>query len=260
MAAVNLAPTFGCGFQCFTTGGLPLNAGLIYTYAAGSTTPQATYTTSAGSVQNANPIVLDADGRTPNEVWFLASSTYRIDVKDSTGTLIKTYDNLGGIISSPTNAFGVITVTSIDGLAITTTTGTLTIANGETLSYSTGSLASTFTFDDAGGTSSSITMTWQKVGNFVHINIPSVTATTGAASTTLKSNTALQSAVRPAALQYFSGAAIRNNGIIASVNGLVRMNLNGTIDIFRDNASAVYTGLTVNTGMADAISFSYYLG
>lgn len=98
MTTVYIAPgQFGAGAQFFTVGGLPLNAGLIYTYAAGTTTPQATYTTSAGSVQNANPVVLGADGRPPNEIWLVAGVSYRFDLKDSLGNLIKTYDNLTGI-------------------------------------------------------------------------------------------------------------------------------------------------------------------
>lgn len=88
------------GWQGFTSSGIPLNAGLIYTYAAGGTTPQATYTTNAGNVANANPIVLGSDGRPPNEIWLTAGVSYRFDLKDSLGNLIKTYDNInasGGI-------------------------------------------------------------------------------------------------------------------------------------------------------------------
>lgn len=102
--SVSLCPTFGVGYQAFTVGGLPLNAGLIYTYIAGGTTPQATYTTSAGNVQNANPIVLNADGRTPSEVWLTDGASYRFDVTDSLGNLIKTYDNISASISSATLA------------------------------------------------------------------------------------------------------------------------------------------------------------
>ena len=64
MATVALCPTAGAFYQALTNGGLPLNLGLIYSYIAGGTTPAATYTTSAGNVQNANPIQLDASGRT----------------------------------------------------------------------------------------------------------------------------------------------------------------------------------------------------
>lgn len=119
MTTVYLAPTFGAGYQAFTTGGLPLNAGLIYTYIAGGTTPQATCTTSAGTVQNANPIVLGADGRTPAEVWFATGVAYRIDVKDSLGNLIQTYDNLYGIgdPNASNAAAGIYPLTSVAGTA-----------------------------------------------------------------------------------------------------------------------------------------------
>lgn len=100
MTTVYLAPgPFGAGGQFFGLGGLPLNLGTITTYAAGGTTPLATYTTSIGNVQNANPIVLGTDGRPPNEIW-VTSDSYRFDLKDALGNLIKTYDNLGGSIDA----------------------------------------------------------------------------------------------------------------------------------------------------------------
>ncbi|HEY6022172.1 MAG TPA: hypothetical protein VIY48_20590, partial [Candidatus Paceibacterota bacterium] len=95
-ASYNLAP-IGNGFQFLTTGGLPLNAGQLFTYAAGTSTPQATYTTSAGSVANANPIILGVDGRTPSEIWLTAGVSYKFVLEDSLGNIIATYDNLTGI-------------------------------------------------------------------------------------------------------------------------------------------------------------------
>lgn len=98
MTTVYLAPgSFGAGGQFFGLGGLPLTLGTITTYAAGGTTPLATYTTSLGNVQNANPIVLGLDGRPPNEIWVTAVA-YRFDLKDALGNLIKTYDNLVGSV------------------------------------------------------------------------------------------------------------------------------------------------------------------
>ena len=94
---VYLCPTFGCGFQAFTQGGVPLTGGLIYTYAAGTTTPLETYTTSAGTVQNANPVVLDAGGRPPSEIW-LTGVAYALTVTDSLGNVIRTFDNISGIM------------------------------------------------------------------------------------------------------------------------------------------------------------------
>lgn len=90
--------------QLLTTGGLNLNSGLIYTYIAGGTTPLATYTTIAGNVSNANPITLGADGRPPSEIWLTDGSSYRFDVKDSLGNLLKSYDNISASISSATLA------------------------------------------------------------------------------------------------------------------------------------------------------------
>lgn len=49
--------------QFFTNAGIPAAGYSLYTYATGSSsTPLATYTDKAGSVANANPIVLDARG------------------------------------------------------------------------------------------------------------------------------------------------------------------------------------------------------
>lgn len=96
MASYNLAP-IGNGFQFLTTGGLPLNAGQLFTYAAGTSTPQTTYTTSAGSVANANPIILGVDGRTANEIWLTSGVSYKFVLEDSLGNIIATYDNLTGI-------------------------------------------------------------------------------------------------------------------------------------------------------------------
>lgn len=97
MASVKLCPTFGVGYQAFTASGIPLNAGKIYTYTAGGTTPTATYTTSTGNVQNANPIILSADGRPASEIWLVQGTVYRFDVKDSADNLIQSYDNITGI-------------------------------------------------------------------------------------------------------------------------------------------------------------------
>lgn len=64
-----LLSPIGNGFQFFTTTGTPLNGGFIFTYQAGSTTALATYTTSAGTTANQNPIQLGTDGRPPQEIW-----------------------------------------------------------------------------------------------------------------------------------------------------------------------------------------------
>ena len=94
MSNVNLSAFGGVGWQFFDNNGVPLAGGLIYTYAAGTTTPQATYTTSAGTVAHANPIVLDSAGRVPGGQIWLLFATYKFVLKTSAAVLIATYDNI----------------------------------------------------------------------------------------------------------------------------------------------------------------------
>lgn len=96
MPTVAFSP-IGNGFQFFTDAGLPLSGGLLWTYLAGTTTPVATYTTSAGSVAHSNPIVLGPDGRLPAELWFAIGSAYKLTLLDSLSNPIDSWDNLTGI-------------------------------------------------------------------------------------------------------------------------------------------------------------------
>jgi hypothetical protein len=92
--AVVLSQYAGAGAQFFDNNGNPLAGGLIYTYAAGTTTPAATYTSSTGGTANANPIVLDSAGRTPAQIWLTAGSSYKFVLQTSLGVTIKTDDNI----------------------------------------------------------------------------------------------------------------------------------------------------------------------
>lgn len=96
MPAVNLSP-IGNGFQFFTDAGLPLNAGLLWTYAAGTTTPTTTYTDSGGTIANSNPIVLGPDGRLPSELWLTVGTGYKLVLLDSLSNPIDAWDNILGI-------------------------------------------------------------------------------------------------------------------------------------------------------------------
>lgn len=96
--SVNLSPVGGAAQQFFTNTGSPLSGGKIYTYTAGTTTPQTTYTTSSGSVAHTNPIILDSAGRLPGgEMWITNTVIYKFVLKDSADVLIGTYDNISGI-------------------------------------------------------------------------------------------------------------------------------------------------------------------
>lgn len=98
--AVNLSPLGGAGAQFFDNNGVILSGGKIYTYAAGTTTPQASYTSVSGATPHANPIILDSAGRVPGgEVWLTNGLVYKFVLETSTGILLGTYDNVAGILS-----------------------------------------------------------------------------------------------------------------------------------------------------------------
>jgi hypothetical protein len=97
--AVNLSP-IGNGFQFFNNDGLPLNAGKIFTYQAGSTTPLTTYTDSSGLIANTNPIILGTDGRPPSTIWLSEGFFYKFVLTTSADVTIQTYDNIYGIVGA----------------------------------------------------------------------------------------------------------------------------------------------------------------
>jgi len=99
MASVLLSPV-GNGQQFFDNNGLPLNGGLIYTYQAGSSTLLTTYTTVNGNIANTNPIVLDAYGRTPSEIWMQTGYSYKFVIQTSAAVTLQTLDNLYPILQS----------------------------------------------------------------------------------------------------------------------------------------------------------------
>jgi hypothetical protein len=96
--AVNLSALAGAGQQFFDNSGSPLSGGKLWSYAAGTTTPQTTYTTVAGNVAHANPIILDSAGRVATgEIWLTAGSNYKFVLMTSTDVSLATWDNITGI-------------------------------------------------------------------------------------------------------------------------------------------------------------------
>jgi hypothetical protein len=69
----------------------------LYSYIAGSSTPQDTYVDSGGVTKNANPVVLDAAGGA--NVW-LADASYKFILKTSAGVTVWTVDNVRGSVST----------------------------------------------------------------------------------------------------------------------------------------------------------------
>ena len=98
--------------QFIDAAGIPLAGGFLYTYAAGTTTPQATYTDSTSATANSNPIVLDSRGEA--NIW-LASSTYKFKLTDANGTEIWTVDNIAAPSTALSPVFDSNVTISADG-------------------------------------------------------------------------------------------------------------------------------------------------
>jgi hypothetical protein len=132
--AYNLSAFAGAGAQFFDSNGTPLAGGLLYVYTAGTTTPATTWTTSAGTVANTNPIVMNAAGRTPFEIWLNSGVTYKFALYTSTNVLISTYDNIPAI-DDPTVFNNLITVTGTNTLTGVSVPPYTSYVAGMTLSF-----------------------------------------------------------------------------------------------------------------------------
>lgn len=95
--SVSLSPLGGAGWQFFNDNGVPLSGGLLYTYLAGTTTPAVTYTSATGLTANSNPIVLNAAGRPPYEIWLDNINSYKIVLKTSSNVQLWSMDNITGL-------------------------------------------------------------------------------------------------------------------------------------------------------------------
>jgi len=82
MPTTNIAPYEKQRF--FDAAGLPLAGGKLFTYAAGTTTKQNSYTDSTGATPNTNPIILDAAGYC--NLWLDQSLAYKVTLSPSTDT------------------------------------------------------------------------------------------------------------------------------------------------------------------------------
>jgi hypothetical protein len=121
--------------QYFYADGTPLVGGKLYTYAAGTSTPLATYQDSSGLVSNTNPVILDSRGEA--NVWLSPGAAYKFILKDPDEASIWTVDNIDlGLIFSNV----IITGGTINGVTI----GNITPAAG---SFTDLSASGTVTFN-----------------------------------------------------------------------------------------------------------------
>ena len=83
-------------YRAVDSNGNPIAFGKLTTYAAGTTTPQATYVDSTQTTQNTNPIILNAMGECA--LWLDPSLTYKFNLTDQFGNQVPGYpvDNIQG--------------------------------------------------------------------------------------------------------------------------------------------------------------------
>lgn len=110
--------------------GAPASGFLIFTYAAGTTTKQNTYTSSTGLTPNTNPVILDTLGEA--DIWLTAGLSYKFVFSYPTDTdpptnPIWTVDNIlatGGGQSAPTKTVTTnYTITLSDGTILVDASG-----------------------------------------------------------------------------------------------------------------------------------------
>ena len=87
-------------FTGFDNSGDIVPLGLLYTYAAGTTTALATYSDVDLLTANANPVVLDSAGRA---TVFLAASSYKFVLKSAASATLWTQDNIAAGASYSVN-------------------------------------------------------------------------------------------------------------------------------------------------------------
>lgn len=80
-------------FRALDGNGKPLAGGKLYTYVAGSSSPQATYADAGGVTPNTNPVILDSTGQAK---VFMGPVNYKFVLQDANGVQQWTIDNISG--------------------------------------------------------------------------------------------------------------------------------------------------------------------
>jgi hypothetical protein len=215
--------------QIYGSDGNPLVGGKIYTYAAGTTTPLATYTDAGAGTANTNPIILNSLGQA--NIW-LGSSSYKFSVYTSADVLLYTVDN----INAPLDAAGLTT----------------TLASPPPI----GSTApNTGAFTTLGATTGTITTLNSTTGNITTVN-----------ATTVNSTTSTTSGVTTTGTLTFSGggsltkapeSAIKPITATVAANALT-VTLNPTILDFR--SATLSSGTVTSRSVTSAISVTVSSG
>lgn len=92
--------------QFFDENGAPAAGYFLYSFAAGTTTPQATYSDYDLQTQNDNPIELDAAGRSANPIFLSQDGSYKFELASTDAVTppaspIWSRDNVAALLADP---------------------------------------------------------------------------------------------------------------------------------------------------------------
>jgi hypothetical protein len=117
---MNLAPAIRQRFFDDVTGA-PLAGGLLYSYQAGTSIPQGTFSNSTGT-PNTNPVVLDSNGYC--DLWLNPVLVYKFVLTDSLGDVLWTEDQVAAQVTiTASSAFIAIVGSAASPTAITASGG-----------------------------------------------------------------------------------------------------------------------------------------
>ncbi|HET8823495.1 MAG TPA: hypothetical protein VFM77_00075, partial [Terriglobales bacterium] len=138
LSAATCAPILGLGnLQAFDNNGKPLTSGVLYSFQAGTSTQQATYTDSTCTTTNANPVTFASGARA--NVWLNTGQTYKFVLcAQNDGAACAPSDTLFSVDQVPggsTGGGGGGGSPFISGSANPATTGILRLASGDSICF-----------------------------------------------------------------------------------------------------------------------------
>ena len=272
--------------QIFGSDGLPLVGGKIYTYAAGTTTPLATYTDAGAGTANTNPIILNSLGQA--NIWLAPASSYKFSVYTSADVLLYTVDNITAPIdylslvtelASPppigstapnTGAFTTLTATTGTITTVNCTTVSATTVNATTITATGTVTAETLTFEGGGSLTKVPESVIQPITASVAANALTVTlnaTTLDFRSATLTSGTVVSRVIAsPVSVVVSSGSTLGTVSAVQSRIVVLALDNAGTVELAVVNIAGgndlTETGVITTTaeggaGAADSASTVY---
>jgi len=267
--------------QIYGSDGNPLVGGKIYTYAAGTTTPLATYTDAGAGTANTNPIILNSLGQA--NIWLNLASSYKFSVFTSADVPLYTVDNIAapldylslvtelaspppiGSVAPDTGAF-----TTLAATTSTITTVNATTVNATTITATGTITAETLTFEGGGSMTKVPESVIQPITASVAANALTVTlnpTTLDFRSATLGSGTVVSRVISSAiTTTVSSGSTLGTVSAVQSRIVVLALDNAGTVELAVVNIAGgtnlTETGLISTTaegggGAADSASVIY---